>query len=171
MKVFSRFCLFIMAAVLLLSCSDEEDEKVKEGDILPEFSVTLSDGTQISKSDFAGCVSLIVFFKTSCPDCREELPVIQQISSTYSEYENFRLVCIGVSENENTVKGYWKENGFDLLYAVPGDNSLVELFGFTTVPHLYLSDESCIVRHIYGDYPVASYETLSEAINPMLGIQ
>ena len=80
-----RFCkyLFCLLAVLIFSgCIEDEVEPgsgLQPGDELPEFVITSGEGLAARKSDLIGKVSLLVFFNTGCPDCREELPVIQQI--------------------------------------------------------------------------------------------
>ena len=81
--------------VLLSGCIKDRQETgagLRPGDKLPEFSASFSDGTTVNvPKDLAGKVSCIVLFNTSCPDCREELPVIQELHDLCPEVSILRL--------------------------------------------------------------------------------
>lgn len=168
-----RFCkyLFCLLVVLIFSgCIEDEVEPgsgLQPGDELPEFVITSGEGLAARKSDLIGKVSLLVFFNTGCPDCREELPIIQQIYDEYSANQDFYILCIATSADDEVEK-YWEENRLSVPYIIPSDNSLVEALGLKTIPHVYVSDRSATIRYVYGDSPIASFENLSEAIGSLL---
>ena len=69
------FMLFLCGCVR----DREEGAFLREGDMLPEFEAVMSDGSCVSGVMLRKQVSCIVFFNTSCPDCRKELPSIQRL--------------------------------------------------------------------------------------------
>ena len=81
-------CLHILLFVFALSSCIKEQQKGADlgiGDKIPDFTVTMSDGTQVTGALLRKGVSVIVFFTTQCPDCQETLPHIQQIYNEYAE--------------------------------------------------------------------------------------
>ena len=172
MNTLRNVFLLLLPVFLFVGCI--EDEKtgsgscLMPGDELPDFSVISVDGKTLTKSDLEEKVSLLVFFNTVCPDCREELPVIQIIYDKYSGNEEFYLACVSVSEDMADIKSYWEINGLDIPCIVPENDTFAKSLGFSTIPHVFLFDRSVTVRYVYGDDPVASFESLSDAIDALL---
>lgn len=161
-----KFHLIIPFAVLaLVSCIREDRPDGPElvpGDHLPEFSVVLDDGSELGTSDLAGKVSVIVFFNTGCPDCREELPVIQKI---YDDFGSLAaVICISREQGRSEIEEFWNENGFTMHYSAQEDRSVYGLFAHTGIPKVYVSGPDLTIRSVYGDNPVASYDDLSSDI-------
>ena len=111
------------AFVLLASCIREgrPGGDIAPGDRLPDFVVEMNDGSLVSTASLEGSVSLIMFFNTGCPDCREELPAVQRI------YDDFgpcvRIVCISREEGRAGIEAYWRENGLTLPYSAQEDSA------------------------------------------------
>lgn len=149
----------------LVSCireSGPDGPELGPGDRLPEFEITLQDGSALGTSDLSGKVSVIVFFNTGCPDCRKELPVIQRI------YEDFgtrtAVVCISRGQGQPEIEAYWSENGFSVPYSAQEDRRVYGLFSRTGIPKVYVSGPELTIRSVYDDDPVASYEDLARDI-------
>lgn len=51
-------------------------EKVKVGEIAPDFTLTLIDGTKITRDELRGQVVVLNFWATWCVPCRKELPLL-----------------------------------------------------------------------------------------------
>ncbi|HIT46995.1 MAG TPA: TlpA family protein disulfide reductase [Candidatus Cryptobacteroides merdipullorum] len=146
----------------LASCireSSPDGPELGPGDRLPEFNVTLDDGSALGTSDLSGEVSVIVFFNTGCPDCRMELPVIQRI------YEDFgtrtSVVCISREQKQSEIEAYWHENGFSVPYSAQEDRRVYGQFSRTGIPKVYVSGSDLTIHSVYDDDPVASYDDLA----------
>ena len=75
----------LLATLCLSGCIKENvGADLKVGDRLPDFAVTMNDGTVVSDDSLMGNVSCVMFFHTTCPDCQATLPVVQ---SVYDEYQ------------------------------------------------------------------------------------
>ena len=164
MNVFMRYII----AVLLLtkvSCMTEEEldmgSGLQVGDKLPAFSVVMSNGEKVESNDLLGNVSIIVFFNTACKDCQQELPVIQRFYDSHSQYP---LICISREESVSSVATYWEQKGFTVPYSAQEDRKIFELFAKSVVPRIYIVDEDGIIRYIFTDYPLATFDDLVEAI-------
>ncbi len=173
-------CLFAVAAFLCLtSCikdneDQDEDWSLQVGDSLPQFTVTMSDGIQISTGDLTGTVSCIMLFSTTCPDCQQTFPVIQQL---YQEYgigaggdssETVRFVCISREEGNDIVSQYWSENDLTLPYSAQENREVYNLFATRTVPRVYISDPGTVIRASYTDSPIPTYDEIVQDFESLL---
>ncbi len=160
------------------ACSilDVEDsgEVIMVGDSLPQFSVTMNDGSTLSTSDLQGKPSLIIFFTAWCKDCKEVMPYVNQlylelgVGAPEGSSEQVNFVCIGREEAAEDVQAYWEEAGYSLKYSAQDTREVYNLFTTTRVPRIYISDSELVVRSAFDDDPVPSYEQLKEALNEIL---
>lgn len=158
-----------LLAVLSISCITEEEKgaSLGVGDRLPEFSVETSDGAVVSNVSLMGNVSVIMFFHTGCPDCQQALPVMQL---AYDEYAPLGVgfICISREEGADEVTPYWERFGYTLPYSAQSDRHIYSLFATSIVPRIYISDAEGVIRHVYTDDPVLTYDDLSEKLSAML---
>ena len=165
------FYIFAVAALLPCSCINEEqgstDDVVVVGDMLPDFSVTMNNGTVVTGAQLREMVSVILFFHSSCPDCRQALPRVQRL---YDEYlsQGVQFALISRAETSPTIELYWAEQGFSMPYSAQNDRAVYELFAKSRVPRIYISDDSGVVRTIFTDNPVPTYEELVDALTRLL---
>lgn len=174
-----RFCLSLLLAVVAAAgtgcISDSPDEPdsdsgIKPGSLLPEFSISTSDGTPVPSNSLEGKVSVLVFFRTSCPDCRAEFPVIELLYGKYRNSNNVVVLGIGTGEPAEDIAAYWKENLLSFPYSPQPDRQLAyETFGISSVPQIYISDIYRTVRYVHGDNPLASFEEIDSEISALLG--
>lgn len=107
---------------------------LKAGDGAPAFFFTLSDSTEfMSPRDFIMWRSTeVVFFSTTCPDCREALARLQ------SRPDHSNVLCISRAEPASEVAAYWEAHGLTLTYAAVPDRSVYNLFARSGIPRLYI---------------------------------
>lgn len=168
-----------IAAGCIFDDVDGNGAEIKVGDRLPEFSVTMNDGTEVNPSMLEGTVSCIVFFHTGCPDCRNVMPLIQKLYDEYAASssmenhsdegrQNVRFVLISRAEGEESVARHWKEEGFTMPYSAQDDKSVYSLFASSGVPRVYLSDRDGIIRFVHADDSLPSYDLLFSEVNSLL---
>jgi thiol-disulfide isomerase/thioredoxin len=71
----------------------------KDPAAVPAFDVRDLDGRVIPAAGWKGKVTLVNFWATWCPPCREEIPALVALQEKYRD----RLQVIGVSEDEGSV--------------------------------------------------------------------
>ncbi len=150
--------LIILAFVFCTACIGEDGpptvERVDVGDPVPEFM--LDD--LVSPRDFVGQRSLIVFFVSTCPDCRRELPVIDEACRDLPD-----LQAIAISRGEALDPGEWPYPS--LHYYADPTASIYGLFAEHTVPRVYLIDESgTIVWKAIERLPANFKQTINEIL-------
>ncbi len=139
-------------------------EVIKEGQLLPVFSVGLLDGTVVATDSLYGHPSVIVFFNTGCLDCRKELPVLQQL---YEEFgRRIRFLCISREEAAEKVAAYWCEHGLTLPVSAQADRAVYSLFACRTIPRIYISDAAGRVTKVFVEK--ASQRKLRKALEAVL---
>lgn len=163
--------LFMASAIVFCpSCIREGGpgpDPVSVGDRLPDFSVIMSDGSEVNTSSLAGKVSCIVFFHTGCPDCRSILPDIQRLYDIYSGEVEF--VCISREEPESLIAPFWDSEGLTMPFSPQEDRTVYSLFASERIPRVYISDRDRTVRYVFSDSPVPGYGELCSALESLSG--
>ena len=160
--------LFFIIALLCGCIRDGAvGSNVKVGDKLPEFEVVMNDGTLVTDASLMGNVSLVMFFHTSCPDCQQALPRVQEI---YDEYvpKGVSFTLIGRECGKDEIEAYWVENGLNMPYSEQNDRGVYNIFASSRIPRIYISDENGTVRYVFTDDPVATLEDLKSSLDILI---
>lgn len=164
-----RTISYLIAVLSLFSCIKEKPKgaDLDAGDMIPDFTVAVSDGTSLTGAQLRDGVSCIVFFTTICPDCRETLPHVQKLYDEYAD-KGVRFAIISREDPDESVSTYWMEQGFTMPYSAQSDRTVYELFARTRVPRVYICRHGEI-KQIFTDQPSnPSYEALKAALEGAL---
>lgn len=150
------------------SCINDEPEEgnieLTIGDAIPDFQITLNSGNSISNTDLLGKVSLLIFFHTACKDCQQEFPILQRF---YENNPTIPLICISRAESDTSIVSYWESHGLTMPYSAQDDRTLYNRFAKSGIPRIYITDHTGIIRRIFTDNPLATYEELTEAVKAL----
>ena len=107
--------------LLAVSCKNNDPDKVKAGDTLPEFSLSSEVYGDLSSADLKGKVTYLCFFATWCPPCQLELAAVQDtLLPMFQNEEDFRLVVVGREHTDADLTEYNKTKNFTFaLYPDP----------------------------------------------------
>lgn len=160
----------ILATVLTIltvtSCIyDHEPDggvNLKAGDPLPYFKISMNDGQQLTTDSLRGKKSVIIFFNTTCPDCRKELPVLEELYKKKRDVAN--MICISRAENSNDVGNYWNAHNLTIPYSAQTDRIIYNMFAQSGIPRIYISDEQLKIITIFTDSPLPDISELEAAI-------
>lgn len=167
-----RYFIAILLVVLTGCVSEPEGENVADGNEAPDFTASVfceglfSDARSVTLSSLRGQPVLLLFFNTSCPDCREELPIVQQLYDIYSERMEF--LCVARGESLESVKTYWIENGLTLPVSPQPDTKIYNLYAKSVIPRTYVLNAGGIITASFSDSPIADFATLSKIIESLL---
>ena len=161
----------MMLAASITACVEEDptDDSniVVVGDALPQFSVSTAEGAVVSSDSLAGHRSVVVFFNTSCSDCREELPRVDSLYQAMTTAADFRLICIAREESKESIARFWNEKGLTMPYAPQQDRNVYSLFARSIIPRIYICSADGVVRFMYGDSYMPSFAELMNSINAL----
>lgn len=102
--------LALMAMIALGTSAQTSDSKITakadsngyivfEGDIAPDFTVTLTDGKRVKLSSLRGKVVMLQFTASWCGVCRKEMPFIE--SDIWQRHkDNPEFMLIGIDRDE-----------------------------------------------------------------------
>lgn len=119
---------------------------VQEGDRLPEFSVTDGAGGTLTDKDFQGKKSYLVFFVTTCGDCKRELPRMEQLYRLLREEPDCQVIAIARKQGKEVIDAYWEASDFTMPKYLDPDRKVYNKFANSMVPRVYLVDPQGIVR-------------------------
>ena len=138
-----RKLLYLAFAILLSACTEEDEGwSLKAGDPVPQFKVTMNDGSVVTTESLRGHTSVIVFFNTTCSDCRQELPIIQR---AYEEHPDIQFVCIAREQDAADIAEYWAAHNLTLPYAAQTDRYVYNKFASATIPRVYVISPELII--------------------------
>ena len=130
-------------------CIDEkttDENHLPMGTPWPEFTVSGPSGT-VTEADFDGRRTLIVLFRTTCGDCKRELPGVQKAWERFGGEDGFRLAAIS-KEDASVVAKYWEDNEYTMPYYIDANGAAFTAFDVNYVPTLYLFCSSGIVAYV-----------------------
>ncbi|MCM1504121.1 MAG: TlpA family protein disulfide reductase [Muribaculum sp.] len=172
MKSSLRYITIIFSAILALllqGCITEKDDPVwsiASGDKVPDFTVSLSDGSLWSSRSADHKVKVILFFNTDCPDCRRELPKVQEAFDVLCADKAADFICIAREETLDEIEAYWNSAGLTLPFSPQPDRTIYSLFASSGIPRIYIVGVDLVITKVFSPEDDFSATSLIEAINP-----
>jgi len=113
----------------------------------PPFTVTTSEGEQISLDEQVGKVVLLDFWATWCGPCKQTLPEIHSIAKKFAGQP---LVVVSISQDRD--EGAWKDfvAKNDMFWAQYRDanNALGSAYGVTAIPRFFTIDSDGVLQSV-----------------------
>lgn len=142
-------------------------EELLEGDLAPDFTAQLADGSSFSLSEQKGKVVLLNFWATWCGPCVEEMPAFEKL---YGEYgDKVSVLAVNCMEDKDTVKQFSSDNSytFPIAYDVEGD--VVMRYPSDGIPYTLVIDGEGVIQNIYvgaagADAQYQEYKSAIEAV-------
>ena len=144
----------------------DENTLVKPGDMVPDFTVRMVDGSSVEMKSLRGKVVLVNFWATWCPPCRAEFVRIPAEIVERFKGEDFVLLAISREESLETVTKFREETGYTFPMGIDPERKIYDLFAKTSIPRNYLvGKEGRIVVSEMGYTP----EKFDELIGLIVG--
>ena len=111
------FLLFIVCGIVVAQNDEnvivyENEYIVKVGDVAPDFTLELTDGTSFTLSEHCGKVVMLQFTAGWCGVCRKEMPFIERdIWQRHKNNSDFVLVGIDREETKEQIDAFIKKVG------------------------------------------------------------
>lgn len=142
----------IFLSVLLMGCAKiekvgGEGEAVAAGQVAPQFSVTLNDGSSYKLSDSQGKVTLINIWATWCGPCCAEMPDFQRL---YEEFgDDLQIVAVNYGESKQEVDDFVSRSGYTFPFAYDEDLVVSKLYPSIGIPYTVIIDKDGNVLNTY----------------------
>lgn len=149
MKVFKSLFPFVavVAALMLIAGQqgDSKSAKAKIGDQAPAFTLTDTDGTEVSLADHQGKIVVLEWFNPECP------VVVRWyqdggMNKVYDKYKDKDVVWLAVNSTaghsvdaDKKAMKAWGIEGRPVLN--DADGKVGKMYGAKTTPHMYIIDK------------------------------
>lgn len=153
-------CLILASCILEKVDSPDSDTpafSLQPGDSLPHFSIEMNSGATISTDSLRGRQTFLLLFSTSCPDCRDYLPVVQRFHELCPEA---LILAISREESAQSLIDYWNRHDLTIPYSVQTSREIYELFAPSGIPRLYISGPDLTITHAYSPEKLPDCSTL-----------
>ena len=135
------------------------------GQPAPPLQVTLTDGSLLDTADYAGHPMWINWMATWCPQCVDELPLMQRYQHDYQDQMNIFVVDVG--EDRQTVKQFMDGLGIELPVGVDEDGTAQASWGTYALPvHIFIDADGVVQDIVYGGAPLEVWDESITKIVP-----
>lgn len=139
--------------VVIESSGEEESSSEKEsvrhypyaiGDVVEDFSLTLSDGSTFTLSEALQEKKLVIikFWATWCTPCKSEWAAMSE--AFYEYQEDVLILCISITDTNEALVEYKEEAGLPFAMACDSLN-LQDEFGVSAIPYKFIIDQNGVL--------------------------
>ncbi|MCX8014200.1 MAG: TlpA family protein disulfide reductase [Rectinema sp.] len=107
----------------------------------PNFTVTSLSGGLVPRTSTKGTITLLNFWATWCPPCKQEIPTIQRLHEAMKG-EKFQIMAISVGEPLTTVKPFVEQNKITFPVYLDPKNQLSATYASRGIPTTYILDKN-----------------------------
>lgn len=114
------------------------------GSVFPDFNATTLEGREFRFADYKDRATIINFWATWCPPCREEMPLFQDAFTIYSP----DLVVLGVNVGEEAllVQRFVEDYQISFPVLLDSDSSIQRQFSIQGFPTTFFVDKDGLLR-------------------------
>lgn len=159
----ARFIPVLIAATLLAASAVQATTPAPA----PDFALPSRDGGEVRLSELRGQVVMINFWATWCGPCRQEMPLLQQISARY-EPLGFTLLGVNVEPDSAPAKAWLEKVPVTFPILFDRENTVSASFGVEAMPSTVLVDREGRVRHVHRGYKAGDESMYADLIRGLV---
>ena len=145
--------LLILGGVFFyyFSTNTPSENFIKEGDVVPNFTLKTKDGRVITLSNYRGKVVILNFWATWCTPCISEIPSLNQLGASLKG-ENFEIIAVSLDTSWSDVEELFTQLGAPKFTVVlDEDGHVANRFGTQQVPESFIIDQKgVVIKKIIG---------------------
>lgn len=126
---------------------------ITPGDQAPDFELEMLNGETAKLSDFKGKRILLNLWASWCPPCREEMPDIQDLHTTYKD-DNFMVIGVNLTTSEKSiqnVKDFVEDYELTFPIFMDVNNEVGEAYQAISIPtSVFIDSEGIVQKRVIG---------------------
>lgn len=167
----------IIVAILLLPSGEAEKESetqtesttlVKAGNMAPDFTVEMVDGSSVTLGDLKGNVVLLNFWATWCPPCRQELARVQSDVIDRFAGRDFVFLPISRGETHQTVAAFREKTGYSFPMGLDPSQTVYDRYASNYIPRNFVIDRNGKVVLASVGYDPEEFDEMIKTIEKTL---
>ncbi len=128
-RTVARSAFAMIAAALCVGVFANTEKKQPA----PHFNAKSTTGESFSNGSIKGKVVLLEFWTTWCTYCKQEAPLVEEISYEFSD-KDLTVLAINVGESKKTVKKYLDQYPRTCRIVLTEDSNLAAMYAATAYP-------------------------------------
>lgn len=139
---------------------------IHAGDVAPDFSVEMLDGSRVTLSELQGKPVLLIFWATWCPPCREELSHLQEgVIDRYGD--SITVLPISRGEQRTTVENFINKMGYTFAVGLDGDQSIYRMYASNYIPRCFVINAEGVVEYAGVGYDEEIAATVNKTLEAL----
>ena len=141
---------------------------IHAGDVAPDFTVEMLDGSHITLSDLRGKVVLVNFWATWCPPCRQEMSHLQKDVIDRFAGKDVVVLPISRGEERKTVEQFIERMGYTFPVGLDRDQSIYKKYASNYIPRSVVVGKDGKVVYVAVGYDEEIAKEVDNAITEAL---
>ena len=117
----------------------------------PDFTLKSRSGKNIRLSDLRGQVVMLNFWASWCGPCRQEMPILEQLSKRYGKL-GFTMVGVNVEQDSNKAMAYLRDIKVSFPILFDNTSSTSKLYTVNAMPTTIIIDRNGNMRFKHEGY-------------------
>lgn len=141
---------------------------INAGDMAPDFTVEMLDGSKIELSSLRGKVVLISFWATWCPPCRQELAHLQEGVIDHFAGRDLVVLPISRGEERRTVEAFLKKMDYTFDVGLDRKQEIYRKYATNYIPRSVVVGKDGKVTYVAVGYDAQIAKEVNAAIEAAL---
>lgn len=140
---------------------------IHAGDVAPDFTAVMLDGSNVTLSALQGKPTLLIFWATWCPPCREELAHLQEgVIDVYGDA--ITVLPLSRGEQREVVEEYIAQMGYTFPVGLDEEQTIYKQYASNYIPRCFVIGRDGVVVYSGVGYDEAVAAEVKEAIDKAL---
>ena len=140
---------------------------IHAGDVAPDFTAVMLDGSNVTLSALQGKPTLLIFWATWCPPCREELAHLQEgVIDVYGDA--ITVLPLSRGEKREVVEEYIAQMGYTFPVGLDEEQTIYKQYASNYIPRCFVIGRDGVVVYSGVGYDEAVAAEVKEAIDKAL---
>lgn len=143
MNKLRQLAVIAIVSLFLVACSGGEAPKAEteSGATAGNVDFPYMGVAELDKylADNSGKPTMVLFWTTWCPSCKDEIPEMEQLNKSHGDKMN--ILTISLDENIEALEKFFSKGKLDLPVYI-GDDGLSRKFQISAIPTLVIFDKT-----------------------------